>query len=98
MLDDFLEQRIGIDEHEAALLANDGSHEVASIAHADEGFVGVDNGHAVAEAIGVELEMVLGDAAAEVGVGAEKLLDYDGVESHGATQWWTGEWQWRWRN
>ena len=59
LLDDFVEEGIGVGEEEATLKADEGGHEIACISHADEGLVGVDDGAAVAEAIGVDLEMVL---------------------------------------
>lgn len=88
LLHDLVEQRVGVDEHEAAALARQGGDEVAGVAEADEGAVGVDDGHAVAGAVGEELEVVGGcDAAAEVGVRAQELLDDDGVERHPRRLW-----------
>lgn len=83
LLDDFVPEGVGVDEHEAGLLLGEGGDELGGAAEADEGAVGVDDGHAIAGSVGELLEVVGGDTAAQMGVGAEQLLYDYGVESHG---------------
>ena len=82
LLDDFVEEGVGVDKEETTLLADEWGHEVAGISHADEGLVGVDDGAPVAEAIGVDLEMVLHQAPPHMGVGAQKLLYNERMYRH----------------
>ena len=63
-------------------MADERGHEVAGISHADEGLVRVDDGAPVAEAIGVDLEMVLHQAPPHMGVGAQKLLYNERMYRH----------------
>lgn len=81
-LEDFVVERVGVDEHEAATLAGEGGHEVARAAHANEGLVGVDDHHLVTEAIGVDLEMLLSNSPTQLGVRAQQLLNHDRMDRH----------------
>lgn len=81
-LDDLVEERVRVDEEDVPPRAGEVGDEARGAAEADQGFVGVDDGHPVAGPVGVLLEMVLRGAAAEVGAGVEELLDYRRVERH----------------
>lgn len=59
-------QRIGVYEHDFGIVSGEDGDEVAGVPEANEGFVGVDDGEAVADAISVLLEMVGGDLSAYV--------------------------------
>ena len=75
LLDDLVEMRVGVDDHDAAVAARHGGDELGGAAEADEGLVGVDDGDAVAAAVGELLEVVGHHALPHVGVGAQQLLD-----------------------
>lgn len=81
-VEDFVEERVGVDEHEAAVVAGEGGHEVAGTAHANEGLVGVDDGHFVAEAIGELLQMVSGNTSTHLSIGAKQLLYHHRMDRH----------------
>lgn len=59
-------QRIGVYEHDVGIVSSEEGDEVAGVAQANEGFVGVDDGEAVANAVSVLLEMVGGDLSTDV--------------------------------
>lgn len=82
LFDNFVAEGVGVDEEEAAVLADEGGHEVAGASHADEGLIGVDDGAPVAQAIGIDLEMVLHEALRRVGVGVEEPLYDERMDRH----------------
>lgn len=83
LLDDLIEEWIGVDEEKVGLLASEEGDEVAGISQAYECLVRVDDGLTVADAISEDLEMVLGHAPTLVGVRAEELLYHSRVDCHG---------------
>lgn len=82
LLEDFVPEGVGVDEHEAGLVLGHGGDELGGVAEAYEGLVRVDDGHAIAGAVGELLEVVGGDTAAQMGVRAQQLLYHYGVERH----------------
>lgn len=82
LVDNFVEQVVGVDEQEPALVADQIADKLAGVPETDQGLVGVDDGHGVARAVGVDLEVVGGDAAAQMAVRAQELLDNNRVYSH----------------
>lgn len=84
-VEDVVEERVGVDEHEAGVVAGKGGDEVEGAAHANEGFVGVDDGHSVAEAIGVALEMVSNNSSTHLRIRAQQLLYHYRMDRHAFT-------------
>lgn len=81
-LDDFVEERIGVDEEDVASHVSEVSDEMSGATETNQGFVGVDDCHSVTRPVSVLLEMMLGGATAEMCSGVQKLLDYCGVDRH----------------
>lgn len=81
-VENVVEERVGVDEHEAGVVAGEGGDEVEGAAHANEGFVGVDDGHFVAEAIGVALEMVSSNSSTHLRIRAQQLLYHYRMDRH----------------
>lgn len=81
-VEDVVEERVGVDEHEAGVVAGEGGDEIECAAHANEGFVGVDDGHLVAEAIGVALEMVSSNSSTHLRIRAQQLLYHYRMNRH----------------
>lgn len=81
-VEDVVEERVGVDEHEAAVVAGEGGHEVAGTAHANEGLVGIDYRHFVAESVRVLLQVVGCHSPTHLSVRAQKLLYYDRMDRH----------------
>lgn len=82
LLHNFVKERVGIDEHEPSLLANQRADEITSGAHTDQSLIGIDDVHAVPDPVREEFEVVISHAAADVSVRAEELLNQDRMESH----------------
>lgn len=68
LLEDLVKERVGVHEQEAGLLPSHGANEGAGAAERDKGFVRVDDGHAIADAVRVSLEVVGRHAPPQVGV------------------------------
>ncbi|KAL2234262.1 UNVERIFIED_CONTAM: hypothetical protein Sindi_1158400 [Sesamum indicum] len=73
---------IGIDEQEPVIIAGKMANEIAGIAEANYGLVGINNAERVPGAIGEDLEVMGCHVAANVGVCAQQFLDYDRVKLH----------------
>lgn len=82
---DFIEERVGVDEHEASVLAGEGRDEIEGTTHAYQGLIGIDNGHFVAKAVSVFFEMMSGNLTTNVGIGAQKLLYHYRMDRHAST-------------
>lgn len=81
-LEDVVEERVGVDEHEPPLLPCQRRHEVARAPHAYQRLVGVDDRHLVAEPIRVHLEVMRRHPPTTLRIRAQQLLYHDRMDRH----------------
>lgn len=74
LLDDVVEEGVGVYEHETAILVGQRRHELGSVAEADEGFVRIDYGHPIAHSVCEYFQMVTHHTPTQLRVRAQQLL------------------------
>lgn len=81
-VENVVKERVGVDEHEAAVVAGQGGDEVAGTAHANKSLIGIYYGHFVAESVRVLLQMVSSNSPTHLSIRAQQFLYHDRVDCH----------------
>lgn len=84
--EDFIEERIGVDEHESTIMASKGRDEIDSTSHTNQSLIGIDDCHSVAKAVSVIFEMMSGDLTTNVCICAKKLLYHYRMNRHASSR------------